>query len=357
MNDIPVVNYPDPSAGNLDNSTLNMDRGIYLMEQLWRNNADKLEISLSSNNCYNLEGLEELKSLTTQLHNEISPNGRHLTSRELVFGMGATQCLHAALYAMKSKYKATKVTAPMPGYYEYKTMVNILHSLTWMDDVENNEENLIEIVCSPNNPDGRIQTASTNTKYLIHDRVNHWPWFYEQTNDFKNEDFSNDEISVFSYPKILGFSASRVGYAWVKDPEIAKLMRSYIVYNTHGMCTEGQLKCLKAVKILLPILDTYSNTLINYCSDRWNILVHSISIYNYTSSERISLLNRSGSTAWIRCPKPAKKWLMDKFNIIATYGPEYGESEYYARINMLAMHNEFDEFISRLTRSDSLNIC
>jgi len=79
-------------------------------------------------------------------------------------------------------------------------------------------------------------------------------------------------------------------------------------------------------------------------------LVDSVGVYNYMNSEQITLFNRSGPTAWIRCPKPAKEWLLEKFNIIATYGPEYGESEYYARLNMLAMPNEFDEFISRLVR-------
>lgn len=68
------------------------------------------------------------------------------------------------------------------------------------------------------------------------------------------------------------------------------------------------------------------------------------------NTEQISLFNRSGSTTWILCPKPAKAWLLERFNIITTYGPEYGESDYYARLNMLAMPNEFDEFISRLVR-------
>jgi len=350
MNDIPVVNYPDPSAGDLSNSTLNMDRGIYLMESLWRNHTDKLEIGLSEQNCYNLQGLDELRNLTVELHNNISPHGRYLTSRKLIFGIGATQCLHAAIYAMRIKYGVNKVTTTTPGYYEYKTMVDMFHPLEWVDTSETSSDKLLEIVCTPNNPDGRIQSASTSSTYLIHDRVNHWPWFYPEITQFHQEDFSKDEISIFSYPKILGFSGSRVGYAWVKDPEIARLMKSYIVYNTHGLCTEGQLKCLKAIRILLPILDTYTNTLINYCKDRWSLLVDSVGVYNYMNSEQITLFNRSGPTAWIRCPKPAKEWLLEKFNIIATYGPEYGESEYYARLNMLAMPNEFDEFISRLVR-------
>lgn len=237
MNDIPIVNYPDASAGSpysingitpsgynpkdISRSTLNMDRCLYLMEQLWRNHNDKLEVSLSEQNCYNLEGLEELKDITKELHDNISGSGRHLTSRELVFGMGATQCLYAALYAIRVMFGVSKVTATLPGYYEYKRMVDMFHPLEWVKESEEANSSTIEIVCSPNNPDGRIQVPSASSAYTIHDRVNHWPWFYEHVRDFHAEDFSTDEISIFSYPKILGFSASRVGYAWVKDPEIA----------------------------------------------------------------------------------------------------------------------------------------
>ena len=355
---IPNITYPDPYDTNIQTKTLHMDRGIYLMESLWRNEISSLsvDIKLSDNNSYNLLGLKELNTATLTLHQTINPhNSQNLITRPLVFGLGATQCLHAAIYACAEHCgKQLIVTAQLPGYLEYKNLINIHHkgSAVWMDINKvlqlSDQSNVLEIVCSPNNPDGRILHKITNSTYSIHDRINHWPFFTHKTNDYFNETFDNDQITIFSYPKILGFSASRVGYAFVKHDHIATLMQKYIVYACHGLCTEGQLKCLTALNYILKSPQHYMDMLSQYCTHRWDTFEKAISHYNSSHTDIILLLNHQGPTAWIKLPSNSKQWLLSKLNLVATYGPEYGTTDDYARINLLSMPNEFNELIRRL---------
>jgi aspartate/methionine/tyrosine aminotransferase len=349
--DIPVIRYPDPVAASLANTTLSMNRGIYLMESFWRDKTLKLEVPLADCNSYNLHGLDELREATIELHNAVSPiHGTELTQRELVFGMGATQCFHAALYAYRTLSNSNlSVTTELPGYLEYRNLIDILHpGSSWIDiDEVTNKDSTVEIICSPNNPDGRLVTKRTDAKYVIHDNVNFWPFFFDKPEDYYEENYSDQQISIYSYSKILGFSASRVGYAFVKDKRVADLMRRYIVYNCHGMCTEGQLKCLKAVQYILQSPSQYVETLTYLCQERWRMFIEAVDEFNRNNALKLNLLNNSGPTAWISLDIPAVDWA-NSMNILATYGPEYGASDNHLRINILSMPNEFHEFLSRL---------
>ena len=346
--DIPEIQYPDYAAGNLSDKTLRFDRGIYLMESLWRDKSYNINIPLDQYNYYNLHGLEELRDVTTQLHNEVSPYGYELTRRELVFGMGATQCFHAALYALYTLHGIKYITTQLPGYLEYKRLVDTVSPhIQFVTDV-NEPELTVEIVCSPNNPDGRLLRKSTDAKYVIHDNINHWPFFFERPEEYYFEDYSNQDISIYSYPKILGFSASRVGHAFVRNKDVAELMRKYIVYSCHGLCTEGQLRCIAGIKHILTNTNGYVTTLINNCQERWRVFTAAVNSYNERHRSKIQLLNNGGPTAWLKMKLNAELWLQQRLNIVGTYGPEYGVDDTYARLNLLAMPNEFNELIRRL---------
>lgn len=347
---IPSINYPDPYKVIEDTETLHVDRGIYLMESFWRNRGlPTLKIGLAENNAYNLDGLPELHHATVKLHHLVNPEHAHrLTKRELLFGMGATQCFHAAVYAIYKKIgRPIIVTAQLPGYLEYKNLVEIHHEgyATWMsiDDVIDlpDTSNVIEIVCSPNNPDGRILNKVTDAAYTIHDRVNHWPFLMHET-DFSQEDYSNESISIYSYPKIFGFSGSRVGYVFVEDASLVESMRKYMVFACHGLCTEGQLKCLQAVRYVLEQPQVFLNEMMSLCKSRWASFEQAIN----NSSLEATLLNSQGPTAWLKFRTNSKS-VLNPLNIVATYGSEYGVSDQYARINLLMMPNVFDAMIRR----------
>lgn len=344
---IPSIRYPDPSRKVEADEVLHLDRGIYLMESFWRSReSEDLKVALADKNAYNLTGLPELHHATVQLHRLVNPTfADRLVSRELLFGMGATQCFHAAIYAIhKTLDEPVIVTSQMPSYLEYKNLISIHHAgyATWMDvnELPSDLHNVIEIVCSPNNPDGKVLRPVTLAAYTIHDRVNHWPFFME---NFHLEDYSSENISIYSYPKILGFSASRVGYMFVSDAALAEHMRNYIVFACHGLCTEGQLKCLLGVQYILEHADTFIDTLTSLVKERWE----RFSAACATSKIPLKLLNNSGPTAWLQFPSDAKE-LLDSYGIVATYGPEYAADATFARFNLLMMPNVFEALLHRM---------
>lgn len=42
----------------------------------------------------------------------------------------------------------------------------------------------------------------------------------------------DEDIMVFSLSKLAGYSSQRMGWAWVKDSEIVRLMNEYISLTT-----------------------------------------------------------------------------------------------------------------------------
>jgi bifunctional pyridoxal-dependent enzyme with beta-cystathionase and maltose regulon repressor activities len=75
---------------------------------------------------------------------------------------------------------------------------------------------------------------------------------------------------------------------------------------------------------------------------RWHMLKKTIALTD------IKLLNSQGASAWIKTPTEADQYLLNKYRLISTFGPEYGASKKYARLNMTCTTNEFYELLYRL---------
>ncbi|GAB4237280.1 MAG: hypothetical protein Tsb0021_17120 [Chlamydiales bacterium] len=340
---------------------LNVSRGIYLIHEWWEDRGVKLNFDISDDHGYQINDLEELRELTLELHHEVAP-WQKVDDSMLIFGTGATQILNAALFAVhahknagKLKKQALYLTHQRPGYYEHILQADLCHPgrYRWVDPefIESVDlEYLLECVTSPNNPDGKIAKKMTNARYHLYDRVNHWDLFmHENFNDYMTETLEDDLISVFSHSKILSFSGSRVGYAFVRDQEILKYMRFFVTYNTHGVCIDGQVRCAKALEYLLrnQLFSEYTEWIQDKLEQRWKQFSHLI------EQTEIKLLNSAGPAAWVKTPWNAQEYLSDNYNVFATYGPEYGATENYARISMLCSTNEFNELIWRITEKSA----
>ncbi len=70
-----------------------------------------------------------------------------------------------------------------------------------------NEEAYIELVTSPNNPDGRIQHAVVNgTGPVIHDLAYYWPHYTPITAP------ADHDLMLFTVSKCTGHAGTRIGY-------------------------------------------------------------------------------------------------------------------------------------------------
>jgi bifunctional pyridoxal-dependent enzyme with beta-cystathionase and maltose regulon repressor activities len=340
---------------------LKLTRGIYLMEEWWKERNLKVSYSITDYNQYYLHAIPQLELFVREFHRIIAPQ-QQLDDKNLIFGLGATQLLHAAIYALcivhaggrkKEKFiEASPLyfTHQTPGYLDTKELIESFKEFNaqWID-FESHQSiaflNLVELITSPNNPDSRYLTQETRARYIVNDRVNLWPFFMTNSQDkYLNETLEQDIISVFSLPKILSFSGSRVGYAFISDPRVAKYMKYFIMLETHGLSSDGQIRCLTALRYLIEnnLVKEYIDCISEQFSTRWDL------INKIIPNTEIKLLNQDGPNIWIKTPSNAQRYLFDKYKIIATYGPEYGASDEYARLNMQCTTNEFQELLHRL---------
>ncbi|XP_010682418.3 L-tryptophan--pyruvate aminotransferase 1 [Beta vulgaris subsp. vulgaris] len=183
--------------------------------------------------------------------------------RYIIGGTGSSQLFIAALRALASTMKETTsskhvpVVCVEPFYSAYKEAVEQERSeiYKWKGDANRFEEQsgpYIEVVTSPNNPDGvcRKPVVKREGGMVLYDLAYYWPHY---TPIISPADY---DVMLFTLSKATGHAGSRVGWAIVKDQEIAKKMKQQILGMSIGSCQEGQ---LRATKILHFIADKYKH--------------------------------------------------------------------------------------------------
>ncbi|XP_012834595.1 PREDICTED: tryptophan aminotransferase-related protein 2-like [Erythranthe guttata] len=94
----------------------------------------------------------------------------------------------------------------------------------------------IEMVTTPNNPDGFIiEPVLNRAKGMpVHDLAYYWPQ-YTAINSSADHD-----IMLFTVSKCTGHAGSRIGWAIVKDEAVARKMVKFIEVSTIGVSKEPQ---------------------------------------------------------------------------------------------------------------------
>lgn len=108
----------------------------------------------------------------------------------------------------------------------------------------------IEIVCSPNNPDGAIRHAVLGTQggKRVHDLAYYWPQYTPMRG------LADEDIMLFTVSKATGHAGTRIGWALVRDADIARRMVKFIEMNSIGVSKDSQ---IRAARILQVISDGY----------------------------------------------------------------------------------------------------
>jgi len=331
----------------------------------------------------------QIRALHAIVGNAIT-EGRHI-----VVGTGSTQLYQAALYALSLPEEQTKpisVVSAAPFYSSYPVVTDYLRSalFRWAGDAttfkqrSGNEEAYIELVTSPNNPDGRIQHAVVNgTGPVIHDLAYYWPHYTPITAP------ADHDLMLFTVSKCTGHAGTRIGWAIVKDALVAKKMVKFVELNTIGVSQDSQMRAvqiLRAVilgynntgrsrlqesakkKPLLPLLLTDSHHIDNQdllfhyghsiMSYRWNQLRAAVA-----SSTTFSLLDFSPdhctffgenhtptpAFAWLRCNRePDCRAFLKARGIITRSGHHFGAGPEFVRVSMLERNHSFELVVQRL---------
>ncbi|XP_020270338.1 tryptophan aminotransferase-related protein 2-like [Asparagus officinalis] len=289
--------------------------------------------------------------------------------RYIVIGTGSTQLYQAAVFALSppDASEPMSVVSAVPYYSGYPMKTDYLRSglFRWAGDARAFKgESYIEVVCSPNNPDGSMNKAVLNseTGKTIHDLAYYWPQYTAITEP------ADHDIMLFTVSKSTGHAGTRLGWAIVKDPNIAKKMTKFIAMNTIGVSKDSQ---LRAAKILKVISDGYehpntksSMRLFDFGRDRlakrWERLREVVKATKLFSLPEYPLetckftrekFAAYPAFAWLKCEKEEIEdceSFLKKLKIQTRGGMHFGVDMKYVRVSMLDREETFKLFIERL---------
>lgn len=179
-------------------------------------------------------------------------------------------CDQSALYAkavqLGNSGSKAQALVQRPYYMHYSYQVNTTAtqdkagswdlSLQWNTTADPANPSTVEIVTRPNNPNGACgavyhttaaaavvcrrlcsrhdtgdlrQPMVQDDSRVLYDLAYNWPQFTSSCNQTLDHD-----TMIFTASKMSGHAGSRFGWALVKDPEQAELMRAYISTQTLG---------------------------------------------------------------------------------------------------------------------------
>ncbi|MFS7980612.1 putative alliinase, EGF-like domain, pyridoxal phosphate-dependent transferase, major [Helianthus anomalus] len=313
----------------------------------------------------------ELEYYIRKLHSIV---GNAITEgRYMVFGVGSSQLLTAALYALSSENSSSpsNVLATIPYYPMYKGQTVLFNSEnfefggdtnSWQSNNSTNNIDVIEFVTSPNNPDGELKKSVLGGK-TIYDHAYFWPHFTPIPGP------SDHDLMIFTLSKLTGHAGVRFGWVIIKDKEVYEKLSKYITVADLGISKDTQLRVLKLLKVVIekdgkPLFEFAYNIM----KDRWDRLT---SIFS--KSTRFSIQKRhplhcnfynetrlpSPAYAWVKCEREEDDdcgAVLEASKIIGRSGSTFSAKNRYTRLSLIKSQDDFEMLMLRLTELVSLEI-
>ncbi|XP_059443562.1 tryptophan aminotransferase-related protein 2 isoform X2 [Corylus avellana] len=320
-----------------------------------------------SNICWFLE--PELAEEIARVHRVV---GNAVTEgRHIIVGTGSSQLFLAALFALSPRDgpEPVSVVSQAPFYSSYPSMTDCLKSglYKWAGDAQSysKEGPYIELVTSPNNPDGNVRRSVVNRSEgtLVHDLAYYWPQYTPISSP------ADHELMLFTVSKSTGHAGMRIGWALVKDQEVARRMIKFIELNTIGVSKDSQLRAAKVLKAVSDSsehggtwegVESFFKFSYRVMAERWKLLreaVNSSRIFSLPEfpPAHCNFLNRvfepQPAFAWLKCERDIDdcESFLRGHKILARGGKHFGVSPKYVRVSMLDRDNNFNLFVKRLS--------
>ncbi|KZV58444.1 L-tryptophan--pyruvate aminotransferase 1-like [Dorcoceras hygrometricum] len=364
--------------GHSSEEIINLDHGDPTMyESYWKNVGSKYTVTIpayqslsyfsnAKNLCWFLEPKleEEIKKLHKVVGNAI------VQDHYIVVGTGSSQLIQAALYALcdsLNEPNPISVVSAAPYYSSYPEVTDFLRSrlFKWGGDARSFDEDgpYIEMVTSPNNPDGvlREPVVKRAKGMLIHDFAYYWPQYTAITSP------ADHDIMLFTVSKCTGHAGSRIGWALVRDQNVAKKMVKFVELNTIGVSKEAQLRAAKILEVITAScqrvkphdLENFFEHTHNLMAERWKKLQDSVKNNKlfYVQKYPLQQCNFTGdftetypAFAWLKSKEGIDcEKLLREHKILTRSGRRFGSDQEYVRISMLSRVDEFDLFLQRLS--------
>ncbi|KAL7585836.1 hypothetical protein Lser_V15G43017 [Lactuca serriola] len=346
------------------------------LEPFWMQNAEKSAIVVSGWHRMSYRYADytmmssEVEKYIRKLHSIV---GNAITEdRYLVFGIGSSQLLSAAVYALSSENSSSpsNVVATIPYYPMYETQTSFFNSEdfqfegdtnSWkLNNATKNNMDVIEFVTSPNNPDGELKTSVLGGK-TIYDHAYFWPHFTPIPGP------SDHDLMIFTLSKLTGHAGVRFGWAVIKDKDVYEKVSKYIEVADLGISKDTQLRVLKLLKV---VVEDDGTQLFKFAyakmRERWDRLTSV-----FSKSTRFSIQERhplhcnffnktrlpSPAYAWVKCEREEEDdcgAVLEAGKITSRGGSTYRDKDRYARLSLIKSQDDFDLLLLRLTELVSL---
>ncbi|KAH0464088.1 hypothetical protein IEQ34_006874 [Dendrobium chrysotoxum] len=316
--------------------------------------------------------------------------------RFIIFGSGSTQLLNAVIKAFSSPLDHNSpvgVVAAAPYYEVFREQTKLFNSREYQwkgipcnmtsstNSTQLSSENLIEIVTSPNNPDGNLQRRSEfllgSSMAAIHDHAYYWPQYSPIPAP------ADEDVMLFFNSKFTGHASSRFGnigheiYKLIKikmifrrafmlkqfDEKVYQKVVTYMDLSTVGVSSDTQMRVLKLIKtIMLEIRGEGDFFKFGYeiMKERWQRLSKVVSSSNRFSLQKLSphyckyfneFKDPSPAYAWLRCEKDEDEdceAVLRNAGILSRGGTVFEAHSRYARLSLIKTLDDFEQLLQKL---------
>lgn len=313
-------------------------------------------------------GMKAKQRVTARLNNAIRELHEKVGNAEtegynIVIGNGATHVISSIMWAYSDT--ARDICIKAPAWSKFDKIFKHIPNMKWdaecymkegtTDEKEGRKEkniNRLQFVTIPNNPDGNLdETPLYKGEPAVYDMVYYWPSCVFGENKIKKQNF---DIMVFSLSKLIGYAATRFGWALVKNEEIAKRMAEYISNTQLNISVDAQLRAIYAIETITQKIgteDDYFPFISNELQMRWNRIEH---VFKDKPEWEIKNVERLGYILWLRVKNGNAYELLQKAGIDAEKGEEFYNvgkdiSDHYVRIDIGQEPVVFEKLIQRLS--------
>lgn len=266
---------------------------------------------------YELGSRTRLKKRIKEIHKKIG--NADVRNKHIVVAAGASQIILALMNVLReSSIQFDSAYAIPPHFSRFPVFANYA-KLDWKPG-----DKSILLVSNPNNPDNIIRDTS---EAVILDACYNWPQYTDQVKKYDHP------IVVFSLSKATGHASTRIGWAVIRDKELAKKLEHHIEVTTGGLSIDAQVKAEKVLEHQLKATYTVFDYGKHVLSERWKVL----NKLNTNKKIPFSLENTSGMFLWAKgkCPD----------NIKHIKGSDLKSTDDYFRLNIGCTEGDFNSFI------------
>lgn len=268
----------------------------------------------------------------------------HKHNAPVIITNGATQALHASLYAL-AHLGAAKVGFRTPYWSRLPEMIDgagldYAHFIGGMMSQENlNIDSYL--LTAPNNPDGympSLELLRTATQVYKDHKIPciHNAVYYTRTYlpiDHPIE--AVGDVQIFSASKHYGLTSLRIGYVVVYNPHFYQLIRDYMELSTIGVSIPAQRLYLHLLERTeqMPLLEEHFVKTTREALRRSKQLIKELDPAKIELPMSLDL--SCGSFAWLKLKQPD---ILTRAQIAAVPGELFGAKPDYVRVNLAVDH-------------------